>query len=64
MSPEQIARNTYPEDKSTRWWVYYPSAAYSCNIDFWNPVGVEEVIKRCLSWTSLDHLEEGTEIYI
>ncbi len=63
-TPEQIARDTYPDDKATRWWVHYPGASYSFNVDFWNPAGVEEMIAECLKWTGLTKLEPGTEIYI
>ena len=63
-SPEQIARDTYPEDVSTRWWVHYPGASHAFNIDFLNPQGVEEVIGECLKFTGLTKLEPGTEIYI
>ena len=64
MTPEQIARETYLDDKSTRWWIHYPGAAYSCNVDFRNPEGVDRAINECLKWTGLSKLEEGTEIYI
>ena len=64
MTPEQIAKNTYPDNKSTRWWVHYPNTAYSFNIDFSDPAGIDRVIKACLEYTGLTKLEKGTEIYL
>ena len=53
----------WENETSSRWWVHYPAAAYSYNIDFDVPVAVNQAIEDCLNWLRVDELPKGTEIY-